>query len=136
MDHLLTQTIGLLIIAVLVALGARALRLPYTVGLVAVGMALALLPGAANVVLTHDFAYDFILPPLLFEAAINIHWHDLKRDLAVVLGLAVFATLIAAALVTAGLVAGLGWPIKSALLFGILIAATDPGRRNRDVQGQ
>ena len=126
MDHLLTQTIGLLIIAVLVALGARALRLPYTVGLVAVGMALALLPGAANVVLTHDFAYDFILPPLLFEAAINIHWHDLKRDLAVVLGLAVFATLIAAALVTAGLVAGLGWPIKSALLFGILIAATDP----------
>jgi CPA1 family monovalent cation:H+ antiporter len=126
MDHLLFQTIGLLIIAVLVALGARRLRLPYTVGLVAVGMALALVPSAADVKLTHDFAYDFILPPLLFEAAINIHWHELKRDLAVLLSLAIFATIIAAALITTGLVAGFGWPVKSALLFGILIAATDP----------
>lgn len=123
---MLTQTIGLLIIAVLVALGARRLRLPYTVGLVAVGMALAAAPRAADATLTHDFAYDFILPPLLFEAAINIHWHELKRDLAVLLSLAVFATAIAAAVITAGLVAGFGWPVKSALLFGILIAATDP----------
>jgi CPA1 family monovalent cation:H+ antiporter len=126
MDHLLLQTIGLLIIAVLVALASRRLHLPYTVGLVAVGMAVALLPGAADLKLTHDFAYDFILPPLLFEAALNLHWHALKRDLAVLLSLAVFATIIAAAVITGGLVAGLGWPLQSAALFGILIAATDP----------
>jgi len=125
MDQLLTQIIGLLIIAVLVALAARRLRLPYTVGLVVIGIVLAATQSALHMTLTREFVFEFILPPLLFEAAINIHWHELQRDLAIVLSLAVFGTLIAAGLITAGLVA-IGWPLKSAVMFGILIAATDP----------
>jgi NhaP-type Na+/H+ or K+/H+ antiporter len=69
---------------------------------------------------------NFILPPLLFEAAINIHWRDLRRDLGAILTLAILGTVIAAAIITFGLRFGLGWPLKSAALFGILIAATDP----------
>ncbi len=125
MDQMLTQIIGLLIIAVLVALAARWLKLPYTVGLVGVGIILAATQSPADLQLTPDFIFEFILPPLLFEAAINIHWRELKRDLTIVLSLAIFGTVIAAAVIAAGL-AMLGWPLKSAAMFGILIAATDP----------
>ena len=31
--------------------------------------------------LTHDLIFDVVLPPLLFEAALNLHWSELKRDL-------------------------------------------------------
>ncbi len=125
MDQMLTQIIGLLIIAVLVALAARWLKLPYTVGLVGVGIILAATQSLTDMQLTPDFIFEFILPPLLFEAAINIHWRELQRDLAIVLNLAIFGTVIAASVITAGLVT-LGWPLKSAAMFGILIAATDP----------
>jgi CPA1 family monovalent cation:H+ antiporter len=126
MELLLSHTVALLIIAVLVALAARWLRLPYTVGLVAVGMALAASQTTSNITLTHNFVFEFILPPLLFEAAIHIHWPELRRDLAPILTLAVFGTIIGAAAITFGLHALLAWPLKSAAMFAILIAATDP----------
>jgi Kef-type K+ transport system membrane component KefB len=124
-EALLNRTLALLIIAVLVALAARRLRLPYTVGLVAMGMALASSP-AGQFELTPNFVFDFILPPLLFEATLNIHWRELKRDLAPILTLALAGTVLAAAVTAFGLRAALGWPARPAILFGILIAATDP----------
>ncbi len=64
---------------------------------------------------------------MLFEAAINIHWRDLRQDALPILSLAVLGTLIAAVFVAASMVYGLGWPLRCpALLFGVLIAATDP----------
>src|SRR4051812_20098301 len=126
MDTIVTNTVDLLIAAIIVALIARRLALPYTVGLVIAGIALALSQTGLHVVLTHDFILDVILPPLLFEAAINIHWKDLRRDALPVLTLAILGTLAAAAAVTAGMVFLLHWPVDSALVFGVLIAATDP----------
>jgi CPA1 family monovalent cation:H+ antiporter len=126
MDSLLTTTIALLVVAILVALVARRLQLPYTVGLVVAGTALALSPIPPPAVLTHDLIFDVILPPLLFEAAININWNELRRDAPPILVLAVPGTLVAAAAVAFGLIHFLSWPIKPALLFGVLIAATDP----------
>jgi CPA1 family monovalent cation:H+ antiporter len=126
MDTIVTNTVDLLIAAIVVALIARRLALPYTVGLVVAGVILALTQAGVDVVLTHDFILDVILPPLLFEAAINIHWKDLRRDALPVLILAILGTVIAAAAVTAGIVFILGWPVHSALVFGVLIAATDP----------
>ncbi|PPQ38289.1 cation:proton antiporter [Rhodopila globiformis] len=126
MDTIVANTIDLLVAAILVALVARRLRLPYTVGLVIAGIGLALTQAGVNVVLTHEFILDVILPPLLFEAAINIRWPDLRRDALPVLTLAIPGTLIAAAVVSTGIVLVLHWPLRSALLFGVLIAATDP----------
>lgn len=126
MDALLMNMIGLLLVAIFVAIAAHRLRLPYTVGLVVTGIALAFSPFHAHVALTHDVIFDVILPPLLFEAAINIHWRDLRQDALPILSLAVLGTLIAAVFVAASMVYGLGWPLRSALLFGVLIAATDP----------
>jgi len=67
MDLVLGRTIELLGVAMLVAILARRLRLPYTVGLVLTGLALALARVDAGVTLTHDVIFDVILPPLLLR---------------------------------------------------------------------
>ena len=126
MDVLLFRALGLLGLAILVALAARRLRLPYTVGLVLAGAALALFRVDAGLALTHDLIFDVVLPPLLFEAALNLRWNELRRDLAPVVALATVGVALCAALVAWGLVRWLDWPTESALAFGALIAATDP----------
>ncbi len=126
MDALITSALGLLLAAIAVALVARRLHLPYTVGLVLAGAALAMAHVHTGIALTHEVVYSLILPPLLFEAAINIHWHELRQDAVPVLVLSIIGTLIAAATVGAGMAWGLGWPLQAAALFGALIAATDP----------
>jgi CPA1 family monovalent cation:H+ antiporter len=113
-------------VAILVAIIARRLNLPYTVGLVVTGIGLAFVHFEADAALTHEFIFDVILPPLLFEAALNIDWRELRRDLAPVLTLSIFGVMISAAVVAAGLAYFLGWPAVSAAVFGILIGATDP----------
>lgn len=70
--------------------------------------------------------YTGILPPLIFEAAFELRWEPLRRNLAVVIVLATVGVILSA-LVTGTLMAGLAhWPMSAGLLFGILIAATDP----------
>ena len=113
-------------LAILVALAARRLRLPYTVGLVLAGAALAVTRSHAGLALTHDLIFDVVLPPLLFEAALNLRWSDLKRDLVPVVALSTIGVVLCALVVAGGLVAWLGWPLESALVFGALIGATDP----------
>ena len=118
--------VGVLAVAMIVALAARRLKLPYTVGLVIVGVVLALSKADFGVPLTHDFIFDLILPPLLFEAAITLSWPELRRDILPILVLSAFGTIVSAGFVAWGMAWLLGWPISSALVFGALIAATDP----------
>jgi CPA1 family monovalent cation:H+ antiporter len=126
MDVIVSNIVSLLVAAIVVALVARRLALPYTVGLVITGIALALSRVQTDIVLTRDFIFDLILPPLLFEAAISIHWKELRRDALPVLTLAILGTIVSAVVVAAGMTIFLGWPSRSAVLFGVLIAATDP----------
>lgn len=126
MNPILTTTVGLLVAAIVVAQIARRLALPYTVGLVIGGIALAVARINVGIPLTHDLIFDVILPPLLFEAAINIHWPELRSDAVPVLTLAIVGTVVSAAVVASGMVQLLGWSGPSALVFGVLIAATDP----------
>src|SRR5579872_7208718 len=126
MDLLVFRALSLLGLAILVALAARRLRLPYTVGLVLAGAALALTRSHAGLALTHDLIFDIVLPPLLFEAALNLSWSDLRKDLIPVVALSTIGVVLCAAVVACGLVGLLGWPIESALVFGALIGATDP----------
>ena len=126
MDVLLFRALSLLGLAILVALAARRLRLPYTVGLVLAGAALAATRSHAGLALTHDLIFDVVLPPLLFEAALNLRWSDLQRDLVPVVALSTIGVALCALVVAGGLVTLLGWPLESALVFGALISATDP----------
>ena len=126
LDVLLFRALSLLGLAILVALAARRLRLPYTVGLVLAGAALAATRSHAGLALTHDLIFDVVLPPLLFEAALNLRWSDLSRDLVPVVALSTIGVALCAVVVAGGLVTLLGWPVESALVFGALISATDP----------
>ena len=126
MDLIIAKTIGLLMVAILVAIAARRLQLPYTVGLVIAGMALALSQVDLGISLTRDIIFDIILPPLLFEAALNLHWGELRRDAMPVLLLSVLGVVISTSTVFLGVRTMLGWPAESALILGVLVSATDP----------
>ncbi|HXA46900.1 MAG TPA: sodium:proton antiporter [Burkholderiaceae bacterium] len=126
MDIILTRTIGLLCVAILVAIVARRLQLPYTVGLVVAGIALSFTHSATGAMLTHEFIFDLILPPLLFEAALIIHWKELRRDLLPILTLSTLGVVISTVVVAACMMYFLHWPLTPALVFSVLIAATDP----------
>ncbi|HEY4043177.1 MAG TPA: cation:proton antiporter [Rhodopila sp.] len=120
-------TLGLmLLIASLVAMISRGLRLPYSVGLVAAGIVLALLPRVPELPLTRDLIFNILLPPLVFEAALQLEWNPFRRDLPLTLALAFPGVAIAASIVATGMHFGVGWDWIGASLFGVLIAATDP----------
>ena len=102
------------------------MRLSYTVGLVITGIGLAVARLDTGAMLTHDFIFEVVLPPLLFEAALSIDWRELRRDLVVVLTLSTLGVVISALVVGAGMMHFLGWPAAPALVFSVLIAATDP----------
>ena len=64
MDLIIARTLALLLVATLVAIVARRVRLPYTVGLILAGAALTFGRIDTGVTLTHDIIFDVILPPL------------------------------------------------------------------------
>ncbi|MGB9332742.1 MAG: sodium:proton antiporter [Steroidobacteraceae bacterium] len=116
----------LLLVASVVGVFARRLHVPYSVGLVVAGIALALLPWHPSVTLSRELVYTGILPPLIFEAAFELRWEALRGNLALVILLATVGVLLSA-LVTGAVMTGLvHWPLSAGLLFGILMAATDP----------
>ena len=116
----------LLLIAAVVAMLTRRLRLPYSVGLVAAGIVLAVLPFAPKVSLTKDLIFTALLPPLLFEAAFYIPWNQLRRDFSVIVVLATLGVVLSACVTTLGMRYLAHWQWLGALVFGVLIAATDP----------
>lgn len=126
METQLTQLGFLLFVATLVAILTRRLHMPYTVGLVLAGMALSFLHAPMHVQLSRDLIFSVFLPPLVFEAALCISWRQFKRELPVVALLATVGVLLAAAVTAVGMRYALDWDWSSAILFGVLIAATDP----------
>ena len=84
----------LLLIAAVVAMLARRLRVPYSIGLVFAGIALALSRLSPDVELTKQLVFTLFLPPLIFEAAFQLRWRELRKDLPVIL---TFATVGASA---------------------------------------
>jgi CPA1 family monovalent cation:H+ antiporter len=116
----------LLLIAAVVAMLARRLHVPYSVGLVFAGVALALLPFSPNIVLTKQLVFTAFLPPLIFEAAFQLHWRELRKDLPVILILATVGVALSAVATAIGMHYLAQWTWISAIVFGVLIAATDP----------
>ena len=127
MDGISLAPIGmLLLVACLIAMVSRKFGLPYSVGLVSAGLLIALIPQAPEFPLSRDLIFNVFLPPLVFEAALQLPWKSFRRELPVTATLALLGVALAAALVAAGMHFGLGWSWIGAALFAVLIAATDP----------
>jgi CPA1 family monovalent cation:H+ antiporter len=119
--------IGLvLLVACVVAMLSRRLRLPYSVGLVLAGIGLAFAGGATNLALTPQMIYTVLLPPLIFEAALQLEWRPFRDNLPVSLTLAFPGVALTGAVIAIGMDLLAGWSWLSAAMFGALIAATDP----------
>jgi CPA1 family monovalent cation:H+ antiporter len=117
--------VELLLLASLVAIGARYLRLPYTVALVVAGLAISF-GDVFEVSLSRDLILLVFLPPLLFEGAINMDLEELRRRWTQVALLAVAGTLITAGVVALALTALTGLPLKYGVLIAVMLAPTDP----------
>lgn len=116
----------LLVVASLVAMISRRIGLPYTAGLVLAGIALALLPVGLHLPLSRDLIFNVFLPPLIFEAALQMRWQRFQEQMPLTVTLAFLGVAISALLVAAGLHWLAGWSWLGAAFFGVLIAATDP----------
>ncbi len=126
--------VALLIIAVATLALSKKLRLPYTVILVVMGIALAQLAHNAGkgVPILHELAIspDLILyvflPALIFDSALHLNPRSLRHNIGPILVLAVPGLLLSTGLI--GLIVWLATPIplSGALLLGAILSATDP----------
>jgi Na+:H+ antiporter len=130
-----TETIFILLfmVAAAVAIAVRQLRVPYTVALVLTGLALGILKLFTPPHLTKELLFSVFLPGLLFEAAFHIEFREFWRNRFATASLAVPGVAAAVALTTVILTPVVntlhleqGFTWQYALVFGALIAATDP----------
>ncbi len=120
-----TLVIALLLIVSLVAIAVQRFRISYTVALVVVGL-LITLQSPLKIELTPELILALLLPPLVFEAAFQLNFHDLQRSLPAILLLAVPGVILTTVIVAGILNFGTTISMQVALVFGALIAATDP----------
>ena len=126
MELNIERLVLLLLVAAAVSMLGRKLRLPYTVGPVLTGVALVFSPLSLDIRLTKALIFTAFLPPLIFEAALQIPWRELRRDLLVILVLVTLGVLLASGVTATGMYWLVGWRWETALLLGVLLAATDP----------
>jgi CPA1 family monovalent cation:H+ antiporter len=120
-----TLIIELLLIASLVAIAVHRLRIPYTVALVVVGLIITF-QSPVEIELTPELILALFVPPLIFEAAFHLNIRELQRNLPGILLLAVPGVILTTLIVAGILVWGNTLSVPMALVFGALIAATDP----------
>jgi CPA1 family monovalent cation:H+ antiporter len=121
------EIIVLLFAAVAVlAVVACKLRLPYPIVLVISGLALSFVPRLPEVKLNPDTVFYFILPALVYPAALFTSWRDFRRNLRTILLLAiglVLTTMVAVAWIAHAVVPGLPWAAAFAL--GAIVSPPD-----------
>ena len=151
MDILELTTILLSLASIFSIINLRLLKMPQTIGLMILALILSILVTAVGIVfpnvfetvsqITKDFDFSLVLinvmlPFLLFAGAISINLQDLLEDKLTILLLASFGVFFSTFVVGSGLfwvvqqpVFGLteiGLSFVDCLLFGALIAPTDP----------
>ncbi|MDI6695334.1 MAG: Na+/H+ antiporter [Anaerolineales bacterium] len=120
-----TLIIELLLIASLVAIVVRRLQIPYTVALVVVGLLLTA-QSPLQLELTPELILALFVPPLIFEAAFHINLIELRTNLYSILIYAIPGVILTMLIVGGLLSITTTISLPSAMIFGALIAATDP----------
>jgi monovalent cation:H+ antiporter, CPA1 family len=117
--------LALVMVITAVAMATKWIKVPYSIALVLVGLAIGIFKILPPVEMTPELILVCVLPPLLFETAWNIDLNAIKRDWLPITVLATVGVLFCM-LITAGCMNLIGGaPLGPALVFGSLIAATD-----------
>jgi monovalent cation/hydrogen antiporter len=125
--HSAQLTLVLLLLAVVVfALIAQRLRTPYPIVLVLAGLALSLVPGVPRITLDPAVVFYVFLPPLVWAAAWNTSWRELRYNgvsiLLLAVGLVTF-TVLSVAGVAHWLFHGMRF--RTGFLLGAVVSTTD-----------
>jgi len=128
-----TTLVILFSVATAAAITARRLKIPYTAILVIAGMLIGALGAVNPPRLTRDLLFAVILPGLLFEAAFNLDVGIFLRNKMAISALAIPGVIAAiflagagTALAISGMSSHTGFTLEQGLVFGALVAATDP----------
>lgn len=132
-DPIIEENLRQFLLVLSVSLGVATLsrvwswfrNIPYTLLLLLVGLGLAVLD-VRLVNLSPELILFIFLPPLLFEAAWNIKWSNLKRDLIPICLFAIIGVIICVGGLVFGLLTVAGTSLATALLVGASLSATDP----------
>ncbi len=127
----------LLFLASLVGIFVARLRMPYTVGLLLVGSALAILSPyafgaglfsreAIRELVLPEVILGILVPPLIYEAAFHLKLDELRQNLGIILAFAVPGVIVTMLVVGGAVAWGAGLALPAAMIFGALAAATDP----------
>ncbi len=115
----------LLIVVAALAILAKKVTLPYPVLLVIGGLALGFVPGLPGVQLDPDLVFLFLLPPLLYPAAVFTSWRDFRANLTPILLLAIGLVLLTTVLVAVVAHALTGLPWAAAFVLGAVVSPPD-----------
>lgn len=128
-----TTLVILFSVATAAAITARLAKIPYTAVLVIAGIVLGALHLVDPPRLTHELLFGIILPGLLFEASFNIDAGIFLRNKMAISALAIPGVIVAillagtgTALAVSALTPEPGLTLGEGLVFGALVAATDP----------
>lgn len=129
LDDLLLLLLGAMGVAIL----TRRWRIPYTVGLVIAGMVIGILrhqgilpTGGGHFEMTEEVILLILLPPLLFEGAMNTSLRQLKEQGPLIGAMALLGTLGVILITSAAIRSVTDWPWELALLLGTIVSPTDP----------
>ncbi|MEO7963301.1 MAG: Na+/H+ antiporter [Gemmatimonadaceae bacterium] len=125
--------IVLFCVATAVAMLVRRFQVPYTVALVVTGVVMGTFRLVQAPVLTKELLFAVFLPGLLFEAAFHLHYTSFKENAKTIFSLAVPGVVAAigltgvlTTLMVQRLAVDTSFILPLGLVFGALVAATDP----------
>ncbi len=120
------QLAEMLAVVVAMSVLTARLRIPYTVGLVLAGLLIGLIPHQRAIELTPGLVLFVFLPPLLFDGGWNADTKELRRNWVPITLLATVGVVLVIALSYVFLVFGAHLAPQTAIIFGAVVAATDP----------
>jgi monovalent cation/hydrogen antiporter len=117
--------VGLLLAVAVLALVARKVTIPYPILFVIGGLLLGLIPNLPKVRLDPELVFLFVLPPLLYPAALFTPWRDFRANLRPIallaIGLVLFTTVAVAYLAHYYM----DLPLAAAFVLGAIISPPD-----------
>ena len=122
----LESLVLLLGVASVAAILARRVAVPYSVALVVIGVAAAVVAPQLEPVVTPELVLGWLLPGLIFEAALRMDLEAVRRAWPGIVLLAVPGVVISAAIFALILHLGTGLALDLAFVVGAALAATDP----------
>ncbi|MBX3073726.1 Na+/H+ antiporter [Candidatus Obscuribacterales bacterium] len=118
--------LALLLVASGTAVITKWVPIPYSVALVIAGLLIGLSGVIPPISMTPELVLLIFLPALLFEASWNLDIKALRRDWRSISALATVGVVVCMLAVAAVLYISGGFNLQTALLFGAMVAATDP----------